>query len=86
MARFLNTYFTYVFLAEMLIKLLGMGVRDYAKDRFNLFDAAIVILSLVEIALEELGLDSGNTGAFSAFRSVRLLRTFKLVRSWKEFH
>ena len=86
MARFLNTYFTYCFLAEMLIKLLGLVVKEYARDKFNLFDAAIVILSMVEIALEELGLGTGNAGAFSAFRSIRLLRTFKLVRSWKEFH
>ena len=52
MANYLNTYFTYCFLAEMLIKLLGLGVVEYAKDKFNLFDAAIVLISMVEIALE----------------------------------
>ena len=46
-----NTIFTYCFLAEMIIKLLGLGVKDYARDGFNRFDAAIVILSMVEIAL-----------------------------------
>lgn len=47
-----NTIFTYCFLAEMIIKLLGLGVKDYARDGFNRFDAAIVILSMVEIALQ----------------------------------
>ena len=48
-----NTFFTYCFLAEMIIKLLGLGIKEYSKDGFNLFDAAIVILSMVEIALVE---------------------------------
>ena len=46
-----NTFFTYCFLAEMIIKLLGLGVKEYARDDFNKFDAAIVILSMVEIAV-----------------------------------
>ena len=81
----LNRFFAYIFLAEMVIKLLGRGVRDYAREQLNLFDAAIVIISMVEIALESMDLGFAGGGAFSAFRSVRLLRTFKLVRSWKEF-
>lgn len=36
----------------MIIKLLGLGVKDYTRDGFNRFDAAIVILSMVEIALQ----------------------------------
>ena len=86
-AAILNTFFTYTFLAEMIIKLIGMGPQRYAGDNFNLLDAAIVIVSLVEVAIEELGLGSGNQGggAFSAFRSIRLLRTFKIVKSWKKF-
>ena len=82
----LNTLFTYTFLAEMIIKLLGFGVKEYAKDSFNLFDAFVVIISLVELALDALGVGTENFGALSAFRSIRLLRTFKIVRSWKKFH
>ena len=57
-AALLNTIFTYTFLAEMIIKLLGLGVLEYKKDRFNLFDAAIVIISLVEVAIEKTGIGS----------------------------
>ena len=50
-AEMLNTFFTYCFLAEMVIKLLGLGVKEYTRDGFNLFDAAIVVLSMVEIGI-----------------------------------
>lgn len=70
----------------MIIKLLGLGFKDYAKDSFNLFDASIVLLSLVEIIIEGSGgQDFSTGGAFSAFRGIRLLRVFKLARSWTSF-
>ena len=84
-AAVLNKVFTYTFLAEMVIKLIGLGPKAYAGDSFNLFDAAIVIVSLVEVAIEKTGISTGNQGAFSAFRSIRLLRAFKIVKSWKSF-
>jgi len=79
----LNDFFTWAFVGEMTIKLLGLGFKEYAKDSFNLFDAVVVILSLVEVTMELSGVEGG--GAFSALRAVRLLRVFKLARSWKTF-
>jgi hypothetical protein len=35
----------------MLIKLAGLGIRNYTRDKYNIFDALIVILSLVEMIL-----------------------------------
>jgi hypothetical protein len=32
----------------MVLKLLGLGFKDYLRDGFNIFDALLVILSLVE--------------------------------------
>jgi hypothetical protein len=83
----MNSWLTWAFLSEMIIKLIGLGVKEYSQDRFNLFDAVIVIISIVEIILEELLAGSGVTtgGAISAFRGIRLLRVFKLARSWKSF-
>jgi hypothetical protein len=67
----------------MVIKLLGLGFTEYAKDNFNKFDAVIVVLSLVEFVLMNAGL-GGNLGAFSALRGFRLMRVFKLARGWKD--
>jgi hypothetical protein len=66
----------------MIIKLIGLGFKEYVKDTFNIFDAVVVALSLIELVLVGAGIGSGG-GAFSALRAVRLLRVFKLARSWK---
>ena len=81
----LNSIFTWCFVIEMVIKLLGLGFREYSRDSFNLFDAFIVVLSLVDIIVTETLSSDSPTGALSAFRGVRLLRVFKLARSWSSF-
>lgn len=72
---------TLFFTAEMVVKILGMGLRRYAKDQMNIFDAFIVILSLIEFAILTIG-DTGGGGTISVFRAFRLMRLFKLARSW----
>ena len=70
----------------MLLKLIGMGFKGYTKDHFNIFDGFIVILSTIEIIVSR---SVSNTfvegGALSAFRGFRLLRVFKIARSWTSF-
>ena len=48
----LNSIFEVFFLLEMLIKLFGLGFKDYARDNYNLLDALLVIASLVNNILE----------------------------------
>jgi hypothetical protein len=36
----------------MGIKMMGYGIKEYVRDRFNIFDCFIVIVSTVEIILE----------------------------------
>ena len=48
---FLNDIFTFCFIVEMVIKLIGLGFREYARDSFNIFDAVVVILSIVDIVI-----------------------------------
>ena len=81
----LNDFFTWAFVAEMVIKLIGLGFKEYARDSFNIFDAIIVILSLVDIILSTTTSSDSQGGTLSAFRGVRLLRVFKLARSWESF-
>jgi voltage-dependent calcium channel L type alpha-1D len=73
------------FFFEMILKLLGLGFKEYARDSFNLFDAILVVVSLIEYCLTMAGLDQLTGGALSSLRGVRLLRVFKLARSWKSF-
>jgi hypothetical protein len=69
----------------MIVKLLGLGFKEYASDGFNLFDCSIVIISVVEFFIFLLEIDFSSGGALSALRAVRLLRVFKLARSWVSF-
>jgi hypothetical protein len=47
----LNYIFSFIFLAETIMKLVGLGFKEYFKDKWNRFDFIIVILSIIaEIA------------------------------------
>ncbi|KOO26444.1 voltage-gated ion channel superfamily [Chrysochromulina tobinii] len=65
---------TFIFLIEMLIKLLGLGVGGYVSDRFNIFDGFIVLVSVFsQIAVVASGRCSEGFSP-SIFRSLRLIR------------
>jgi voltage-dependent calcium channel T type alpha-1G len=61
----------------MIIKLIALGCVGYANDSFNLFDAFIVLMSYVEIAMP------GDSGGLTVLRAFRLMRVFKIIKSWK---
>jgi hypothetical protein len=61
--NYLNYAFTAYFVLELLIKLLALGHKRYLKDRMNIFDALVVVASLVELAVD---LAPGVAGNHSA--------------------
>ena len=81
----MNFGFTCFFVVEMCLKILGLGVKDYFRDKFIQFDCLIVILSLLELVLVNVTDVLAASGGVSALRGFRLLRIFKLARSWKSF-
>ncbi|CAK62390.1 unnamed protein product (macronuclear) [Paramecium tetraurelia] len=72
-----NQVFTVIFTIEMTLKLIAFDT-NYLKDSMNIFDAVIVILSLIEWILS-------SFSAIQAFRTLRLFRLFKLARTWSSF-
>lgn len=56
----------------MILKIFGLGVIKYLKDKMNYVDGAIVILSLVEVFLAN--------GTLSAIKTIRIFRTFRVFR------
>ena len=68
----------------MIIKLIGLGPGNYKKDPYNLFDAIIVTISLIDWTIGmTVGDNVGPAGAvLQAFRAARLLRIIKLARRW----
>lgn len=47
----LNMGFYIIFVFEMIIKLLGLGIKEYFNDKFNAFDFVIVVISSIDVAL-----------------------------------
>uniref|UniRef100_A0A8C5B500 Sodium channel protein n=1 Tax=Gadus morhua TaxID=8049 RepID=A0A8C5B500_GADMO len=70
-----NLVFTGIFTAEMVMKLVAMDPYFYFQQGWNIFDGVIVCLSLMELGLS-------NVEGLSVLRSFRLLRVFKLAKSW----
>ncbi|XP_057712848.1 sodium channel protein type 4 subunit alpha B-like isoform X2 [Corythoichthys intestinalis] len=70
-----NLVFTGIFTAEMILKLIAMDPYYYFQQGWNIFDGIIVCLSLMELGLS-------NVEGLSVLRSFRLLRVFKLAKSW----
>ena len=81
----INMILTYVFIIEMALKIPALGPFKYASDPFNLFDAFIVTVSIVEIVMAATSDDkeAGPSG-MSALRTFRLFRIFKLAKNWHE--
>lgn len=95
----INIIFFGIFFSEMLTKIIGMGPVNYVKDTYNIFDAIIgkniihlnyiVSLSIIDVSLDYAsggGSANSGKGAISAFRAIRLLRVFKLAKSWKKLN
>ena len=75
----LNLFFTAIFAVEMVFKIFAFGFLGYVKDAFNLFDGVLVIISLVGIIIEKIGGGASGVNVITVFRSLRVLRIFKLA-------
>ncbi|KAG2466643.1 SCN60 protein, partial [Polypterus senegalus] len=79
----LNNYvviLTAIFAIEAFLKILAFNLLPYLNNGWNAFDFIIVLLSFVDW-----GLTAANFKSFdiSVIRSFRMLRVFKLAKSWK---
>jgi voltage-dependent calcium channel L type alpha-1D len=77
-----------VFVVEMLLKFLGLGIKAYLIDTFNVFDGCIALLCMVELAVySSMNKQFSSHPAvnfFKALRVLRVLRVAKIVRKWKK--
>ncbi|XP_030884124.1 sodium channel protein type 10 subunit alpha isoform X3 [Leptonychotes weddellii] len=70
-----NIVFTVFFTAEMVFKIIAFDPYYYFQKRWNIFDSIIVTVSLIELG-------AAKKGSLSVLRTFRLLRVFKLAKSW----
>jgi hypothetical protein len=84
-ARFCSYLFTFVFTAEFLVKVLDRGLyftkRAYLKDAWNVLDSIILIISLANVLIDLMSLDSFKGGRVGkVLRLGRALRPLRLMK------
>ncbi|EGW00833.1 Sodium channel protein type 10 subunit alpha [Cricetulus griseus] len=70
-----NIVFTVFFTMEMAFKIIAFDPYYYFQKKWNIFDCVIVTVSLLELSISK-------KGSLSVLRTFRLLRVFKLAKSW----
>jgi voltage-gated sodium channel len=71
----LNLVFAVIFVLEVVAKLIGLGFKQYFRDRWCIFDCIVAVLSVIQIAIDML--------AKSDIPAVNLLRVFRVVRIFR---
>ena len=64
-----------VFCLETVLKSIGLGLKLFFREYFNIFDLVIVIISLLEITVLQ------GSRMLSSLRAFRLFKIFKLFNS-----
>jgi len=88
-----NVAFGSIFVIEAIIKIIGLGPRWYFRDAWNVFDFAVVALSVATTILDimnkefyckkEKGEAVANVPGLQILRVFRIARVFRLVRRLK---
>jgi len=73
----LNMVFVYLFTLELVLRLVALGLKRYFRDPWNCFDFSIVVGCLAIQFLDATGIP------LQAFRPVRLLLVFRMIRRAK---
>jgi hypothetical protein len=73
-----NVWFTWLFIYEMFVKILAIGINKYIGDKMNWLDGGIVLISLFE--LMQPILMPGGANNLSGLKTIRMLRTFRVFR------
>jgi hypothetical protein len=83
-----DSAFTWIFIVEMFMKLIGIGIYKYVASPMNWLDGGVVCLSLFELLYTAINGSSGGGNLSSlkvlrTLRTVRILRIVRLLRSMK---
>ena len=73
-------FFVAAFSLELLLKLIGLGFRQFIKDSFNKFDTFIVTVSFIEIILSYFIDDGPLLDVLLSLKALRAIRMLKLAR------
>ncbi|ELK13651.1 Sodium channel protein type 11 subunit alpha [Pteropus alecto] len=69
-----NLVFTGIFTAEMCLKIIALDPYHYFRRGWNVFDSIVALLSVTDVMMNKINVP--------LFHSLRVLRVFKLAKSW----
>jgi hypothetical protein len=76
---YLNYLFNFVFTCECIMKIFGMGFREYIRVNFNKLDFFIVVTSALDMIGEAMATEGEGSG-FAVFKIFRMFRLFRVLR------
>ena len=82
--RTINYTFASIFIMELILKIVALGIKPYFLDSFNILDCVIVMATIADIIVNLNSTSNGNMG--TALRGLRVIGLFKLAKTWKRFH
>ncbi|XP_066100522.1 sodium channel protein type 11 subunit alpha [Saccopteryx bilineata] len=68
-----NLVFTGIFMTEMCLKIIALDPYHYFRRGWNIFDSVVALLSFADVVTQK---------NWPVLRSFRVLRVFKLAKSW----
>lgn len=76
----LDSFFTFIFVIELLIKLKHFGFRQYFSSKWNIFDFALVVLALPSLLSLFTPLDIIHLDYLLALRALRIFKFFRFIK------
>ncbi len=76
---------TIIFIIEMLVKHIKLGIREYWKDGWNKMDGILVILSIPSVMALFVPTEIVNLSVMLIFRLIRVLRFFRVLHFFPNF-
>ena len=81
----LSLVFAIIFNAEMFMKLIGLGIKQYFDDSWNKFDAFVVVATDFGLLLKVLNVGGSSfSTAATVIRAFRIMRIIRLVKKNKD--
>ena len=83
--NFTKYVFNAIYIAEFLVKIIGLGPLLYFSEVFNYLDITIIISAIVEMGTEISGGNSKNIEKLTFLRVFRIFRVLRLMKILKKF-
>lgn len=85
---YINYFFSFVFVVELVLKHLGLGIKRYWSSGWNRFDGVVVVASIIDITFDVMNMEAvpflrAGPQLARVFRILRISRLFKLIRRFR---